>query len=453
MEITRKDYIKIKPFKLLKEIIIWGIIFFILLIPFVKKIEFQGFHGDENYWLRSSKYFKLFFIDKDIHNKQWEGYLAYDQPPVGKYIIGLALSIAGHGDKIKALDDMRYWNFDKDYNWNVDNGAMPPKEILYVARLTMAILGSLTCLLIYWIGKKIFSARTGLIAALLLAYNPLMLSCSRKAMTDAPLLFFLTTNIVLTMFFYQALLKQKLLRTFVFAVLIGINIALATGTKLNGSLTAIIFVSFCILVALIKANQCKFPQSIFGVNIDKLKTNKEIKIILSSLLISGVIAIFVFVIINPYLYNQPLKKVIHMVRNRMSVIYYQQEHFGHALTSLSKKFCFVIRRTLLPGNYVVLGNIFEIPIDFVFFLLGLIMLLYTELKYLLKNYRLSLRSIIILWIVITFVATITLIPLDWDRYYFPVIPCVAIMLGYSSDKIIEKFWRVVKRLNSHFKKQ
>lgn len=141
-----------------------------------------------------------------------------------------------------------------------------------------------------------------------------------------------------------------------------------------------------------------------------------------------------------------------MITSRKETVRYQQEHSELALTSLSKKFNFVIRRTLFPKNYVILGNIFKIPIDLGLFLLGLIMLLYTEVKYLLRNHRLSLRNIIIIWTVVTFVGIIAWIPLDWRRYYLPVVPCVVIILGYCIDKIIDRCWWIVKQLNFHFTK-
>lgn len=447
---AEKDRKRGNSFNLTRQVVVWIIIFIILSIPFFRKIESQDFHGDENYWFIASKYFKLFFVDRDFRNKAWEDRLAYEEPPVGPYIIGLALSVSGYGDKIKELGEMRRWDFLKDYDWNVAAGAMPPKEVLCVARLTMAILGILTCLLIYWIGKKIFNARTGLIAALLLAYNPLMLSCSSRAMTDAPLLFFLTVNLVLMVFFYRSFLKNNLLGTLVFSGLIGINIALAAGTKLNGALNAIIFGSFCIFVVFMKTLRRRIQRDSPGVdNTDKLRANKEINIILISLLIAGVTAISVFTIMNPYLYDQPLKGSINMVTFRMELARGQQELFGGGLTSLGQKAFFVIYRTLFPGNNVILGNIFKVHFDFLLFLLGLGLLLYGEAEYLLKNYRPSLRSIILIWIAVIFAGTIGWIPLDWDRYYLPVVPCIAMMMGFSIDRVIAI---AMMRLNPRLRK-
>ena len=150
MERARKDCSKQKSFNLLKEIAVVIILLPIILVPFVSKLESQWFHGDESYWLRSTKAFKLFFMDKDLHNSEWERLRI---EPVGKYIIGCTLYIAGYGDRIDKLSKMRKWHWGKDYKWNVNHGRLPPKEMLYVARLTMALLGSFTCLLIYWIGR------------------------------------------------------------------------------------------------------------------------------------------------------------------------------------------------------------------------------------------------------------------------------------------------------------
>ena len=477
MEKENKDYRNHKSFNLLKEIAVVIIIFFIILIPFVKKLELHSLHRDENYWLRSTKCFKLFFIDKDLNNNQWK---KHKIEPIGKYIIGLALYIAGHGDRIDELSRMKRWNFRKDYSWNLAHGSVPPKEILYIARLTMALFGSLTCMLIYWIGRMIFCVKAGIIASLLLAYNPLMWFCSRRAMTDAPLLFFLTANIILVIYFYQSLLKQNLLRTFVFAVLIGINIALATGTKLNGGLAGLIFTSFCIFVVVIKSGKYKLSKGNLRKSITEFIIDREIKTVVISLLISGVIATLVFVIMNPSLYHQPLKGSLSMIKFRTSEVSSQQKNvnpkkvlidslstkvdfvvrrtfFLDLLDSLSKKVDLVARRTFFTGRYVILANILKISIDlglfllgcvmFFLFLLGLIMLLYHEVKYLIRNSKPSSRSIIIIWTVITFIGITIWIPFDWSRYYLPVIPCIVIVIGFCLDTLIEKSLFLLKRFN------
>lgn len=416
----------------------------VIALPFFKGLELHSFHGDENYWLRSSQYFKILFLDRNLESREWG---ACKIEPVGKYIIGLALYVAGYEGEIEELSRLKRWKFLKGYKWNVANGRMPSRETLYVARFTMALLGSLTCLLIYWIGRVVWSGNAGIIASLLLAYNPLMLLCCKRAMTDAPVIFFMTANILLMVCFYQSLLKRKALRTVVFAALIGLNSALAAGTKLNGALCVIIFACFCILVIGIKGVNYTFSESAFGKASLRFKGDRELKMIISSLLISGIIALLVFVGTNPCLYKQPFQGALNMVNYRTTNIDYQAKHWGPALDSFEKKFNFVARNTLFPKHYTTLGNIFKIPIDCILFLVGLATLLYTEIKYVFNNAKPSLKSIIIIWTTVTFAAIITWIPLNWPRYYLPVIPCIVIVIGFCLDAIISKGWLFLKQLN------
>lgn len=435
---------KIRPSNWAKEIGIGLILFTVILIPFINKLESNPFHPDESHWIHTVKYFKLFFIDRDFHNDQWMEYFAYDQPPVGRYIIGLALVIPGYGKNLEKSSKMSVWDFSKDYSWNESHGALPPKDVLYVARLPMAILGALTCFLMYWVAKPIFSRRAGIIAALLLAYNPLMLRCSQRAMPDAALIFFLAANVVLTTYFYSSLVEQKLHRTLVFAAFIGITIALAAGTKLNGGIAGIIFAVFCTVLILIKITPYGFPGNNLKDVIGRLRTDREVKIILGSLIISGLIAALVFTALNPYLYHRPLKGSVKMVQHRMSVVKEQQQTYS-AITTVRQKIELVVRRTLIDKNYVTLGYFLKIPLDMGLFLLGLALLFYTEAKYLFCNHKLSSKSIVIAWISITFVGTTAWIPLDWNRYYLPVLPCVAMMAGYGTDRILNKCWRLANR--------
>ncbi len=449
MGITIKVSTKTKCFNLLKQTVIYAGIFCILLMPFLKGIRSKYLHGDEVFWLNSSIYFKLLFIDKDIGDSRWKAVRAYDQPPVGKYIIGLILYIAGYGDKIDTLGKVGKWHFHKNYNWNMNYAVkglkeIPLKEILYVVRLTLAIIGSFACLLLYWIGKKLFGIKAGLIAAFLLAYNPIMLSWSTRVMTDGLLLFFLISNVALIVVFYSSFLERKLLKTFIFAGMIGVNIALAAGTKLNGGLAAAVFFIFCMLIVIIKTMQLKFHEAIsdYNNNIDKVKIYKEIKVVLISLLIAVTIVVSIFVAMNPYLYNHPLKGIIFMIRHRMQESHSQQRYYYmSAITSLREKFYFIAGINLFPvgSKFFILkwGRLLILPV-------GLIKLLCSEVKYYLRGRKLSVRSIIFIWFFISFIGIIFWIPMGWGRYYLPLVPCEAMILGYIIDKIIGKCWRMVK---------
>jgi 4-amino-4-deoxy-L-arabinose transferase-like glycosyltransferase len=61
-----------------------------------------------------------------------------------------------------------------------------PSGVYVTARLTTALFGTAAVLATYWLGKRFFDRRTGLVAALILAVSPLHVSHSHIAITDVP---------------------------------------------------------------------------------------------------------------------------------------------------------------------------------------------------------------------------------------------------------------------------
>ena len=73
-----------------------------------------------------------------------------------------------------------------------------------VARFPSALFGLLTLLLLFFLGKKLFGAKVGFFAALILATNVEFLWLARRANIDATLTFFTTAAIILLYIgFYQ----------------------------------------------------------------------------------------------------------------------------------------------------------------------------------------------------------------------------------------------------------
>ncbi len=415
----------------------------LIVIPFIRNVDLNPFHGDEAYWLRSSIHYKLFFRDGAIESKEFK---SCRNESVGKYIIGLVLDVAGYGERINELSRIEPWIFQQGYDWNVANQRMPAAELLSVARFAMALLGSLTCILIYWIGRTVFSMKAGIIASLLLAYNPLMLLCCKRAMVDAPLLLFMTATVVLSIYFYRSLMAQRRLRTLILAAVIGINCALALGTKLNGGLSIFFVALFCMHLIAIKSSFYAYSKKIFYSRIIQLSKDREIKLIAAGMLIACTVTITVLIGMTPCLYRQPVNGIMQMIDVRTDHVQIQRANrWGTSLDTFSKKFNSVVRRTLFPQNYVILGTLFKIPIDCALFLLGLAMLFFTEIKYIFSNAKPSLQSIIILWAVVTFTGITIWIPLNWDRYYLPILPCIVIVEGYCMAKIYDTCALFIRR--------
>ena len=74
-----------------------------------------------------------------------------------------------------------------------------------------------------------------------------------------------------------------------------------------------------------------------------------------------------------------------------------------------------------------------------FFVLGLFLLLYNEIRVFLRIRNFSPAIVLILWVFVTFVGIGLWIPLDWDRYYITVVSGVSIVLGYTFDRLLRGF--------------
>ncbi len=100
-------------------------------------------------------------------------------------------------------------------------------QILFTARFFSALMGSLTILVIYAIGKKLYSAREGLLAAFLFSVSFIHILYSHQIVLDVPMTLFYA----LALFFCARILIERRWPYYVLAGLLG---GLAVATKYNG---------------------------------------------------------------------------------------------------------------------------------------------------------------------------------------------------------------------------
>jgi 4-amino-4-deoxy-L-arabinose transferase-like glycosyltransferase len=195
---------------------------------------------------------RLFDLDHWLGN--------YEHPPIGKYLIGLSI---------------------------VSLSPIGISEIA-AARLIMALLSVATCVLIFFLGRELYDWRTGLVAALMLTFDPIHLGQSRYALLDVPMLFFM----VASAFFFIKGIKLRDWQSTINLALSGIAFGLAFGTK---------YIAFTL------------PIAFFGVLVSsfilKRKTSRGLSFPnfrLLGYLCWGVFAIVVFVSLWPYLWSDPI---------------------------------------------------------------------------------------------------------------------------------------------------
>jgi hypothetical protein len=377
---------------------------------FISNINEIKFHPDESWWISTSDTFDA-FLSGDIESKVWEEtYPNYSQPPVAKYIIGIGTKIGGFGSN----ELNKTWNFRFDTQQNIDRGAMPSKELLWYSRLPMAILATLSILIIFIIIRENLGLTAGYLTFGFFITNSYLKIHLLRAMGDSSLLFWVlivilfsiyTFNIIKTGITKHELSYKLLCKIFVLFFILSFFIGLSGATKLNGF--AIIFSTAPLIFLLFKIN---FPTKII------------FSFIFFIALLIPSISFFTFVAVNPFLYSDPLMKTKKMVGMRLGEMEGQKKESKDSdLTRLS----FIQRVNTVAdrvfSKYSALKFKGSMIFNLSFFLLGFIIISNKSLQFAKGNYKDSIH-LILLSSAISVATPSLFTPLDWDRYYlFPVV--------------------------------
>lgn len=433
-----------------------GVLLILILVflgsRFSYDLKSYPFHEDEHGFISRAPYFDLFFLKRDFLNTAWEEDATYDQPPVAYYFYGLTLHLIGYGDLATKAKEIGFNNAHLDMNvlgWPAEKFNLiepwwirfegkeiaklpltitPVLKMISQARIT-AVIFSLGCLfLIYLLGSQIGGFATGIFSTLILGFNSLVLMTSRWVMADPILIFFLLANVLLIIYAFKFFYREIFSRFLFFSFLIGINAALAAGTKLNGAMALIIYdlLIFLALIFLLKTNKRK---------------DKQLWVLINGCLISMLTALAFFILLNPYLYKNPFLRPIKMFNHRVVVSQWQQTiQPENALLTFSDKIKAVFKQTLTKeGEW----NNFNVAfLDLIFFGSGIIWLGRIAFKKFVKDKNISPQGIVLAWVLLTFLSVILYIPLNWARYYLPIIPAIAIAQAYA----------IIKSLDFGFKK-
>jgi 4-amino-4-deoxy-L-arabinose transferase-like glycosyltransferase len=106
-----------------------------------------------------------------------------------------------------------------------------PSDLAAIA--VNVVLGSITVLLVWWVGRSWFGPPTGIAAAAFLAFNEFHIALSRAALTDVCFTLFFLAGLTLM----ETALRRESVR---FSVLAGVVIGLSWNTKYHGWLAMVI---------------------------------------------------------------------------------------------------------------------------------------------------------------------------------------------------------------------
>lgn len=436
-----------------KRTVAYAVLLCFFLFPqFFKSIQDSPFHGDESHWTHfGAKYFDLFFLQRAFDDRNWHTTMGIDQPQIGRYLVGMSIWLSGGEPLLEKAYHSSVYDFGKTKDWNFKHGRASSMDIIAPVRTMMAVFGFCTCLLIYFIGARLVNPESGFLAGILLGFNPLLLLQSRRAMTDAPLLFFMTAVVALLPALLYCYRQKHSFSLYSLCCLMGIIIGCAAGVKLNGGLIGIIFAAWMVILALevylyggrvhcapLSTFDQRYPLETEGVRQTTCLTEKnqqgrarQIGKISTMAAIAGAAALLTFYISSPNLYGEPVSGIKQMVDHRMKTVSGQQSGQPQkAIHSFSDKLRYAYLRMFNPpSNHSAFKIMRQVPLELFFWLAGVAFLLVREYRQV-RNYRFfSLRSFVVIWAIFLYFGISAWIPIDWGRYYLPMFPAQALLVA------------------------
>lgn len=285
------------------------LVFIAGLLVFLTGLQsYKYVHRDEANWTRVSVFaFRTYFIDRDFDHPDWQSNLnrfgSYN-PQIGKYILGASQWAMGYQE----YDGIINWQEGNGMQWHIEHGYIPSEGRLYAARLPVAILASLTVAVMYWFVVMLTRGNilAGLVGSLLFTVNPLVLSFARKAMLDLPG----TALGALTVFLCILSVRQPVRsRSFLFlGLLSALSAGLAIGTKLtSGAAWVSVFLIYLIVLAINLRKGEGLPHLFSRENWQAHLPTIQILFALI------VIPPLIFYVSNPFLFNDPIESLKHML--------------------------------------------------------------------------------------------------------------------------------------------
>ena len=402
---------------------------FILLLILISTFYFVGvakipFHPDESTFLYMSADFERTLSnpldlawDKSVEPTPVMRYRMIDAP-LTRNLIGISRVLFSLSPSEKD------WDWSSSWEENVNSGAYPGSKTLLLGRFTVAIFFPLSLVLLYLIGLKLNGRLLGIAAVVFFSTNPLILLHTRRAMAEGLLVF----AVLLALY--------ALLHADRYPFLAGLALSLAFNTKHSAGLL--------LPVGLLAAGWITSSRQ---NNYRKITSN-----LLRFVAVFGLLTL----LLNPFLWRDPLSAAQSAITQRQELIQRQLTHFeqiapAQVLDNSGKRIAVAIAQVFVAppvfsevGNYVEFTAAAETAYRDSFatqlgrapwlagFLIGLVLLgIFASIRSMFAKDSLQRRSALILLLSFISISAgiILLVHLAWQRYYLSLVPFTAIFAG------------------------
>jgi hypothetical protein len=377
-----------------------------------------SFHIDEAHKLAETYYFQLFFVRGDFDHPDWTGdFYARTNPPVAKYVFGLALAATGQQVHDRNLQD----DFERLWRNPSQLRRLVADDQLRVTRYVSATYGALICAALFYVAYRAVGPTAGIVTVVLLLANPTFATTVRRGLADSILLFHLALIGPVAILATDALsrrwrrdahgaIQERRPAFLVWTVLLpGLTIALAAGSKLNGALTAPVY-ALVLLLAAIRIRDGAVP------------LRRRLSTVFMVIGLTALVALVVFFGLNPYFYGDPIGRALETLRSFGDWMICQQVDPGEGLFSLRDRVA-AVSQGVFAGRSSPLARWLGAAGSFgtAFAVTGL-----TYLALRCRRDRqydggtaASAMDVALVWSLVCLVVVTAWLPLAWDRYFLP----------------------------------
>jgi len=425
----------------------------VLVIYVLAGVDDVPFHGDESSLIAMSRDYYHLVQKRDIEP------VLYDPDPadpmdqelrlingtVGKMAMGFAWDMAG----LTAADLNTPWLWGADWEYNVRTGHMPGERLLRAARLSSATLTAISVAAVFAIAWVAGGRPAAWAAALIYASDPVVLLNGRRAMMEGAHLAFSTLAVLAAVWIVREQARPNRRRRLVAGYgTLGALAGLAVASKHPAILAAgLAFAAVTIQPVVARAGQAKLVNwRGHGLRVS----------------VAGLLAVAVFLFLNPAWWSDPLPMPGRVLELRSALLDQQVAGFG-GYGGLGERLGGLLRQTFgvelqyyeTPGwGEWVAGEIAQYGRSALAgrasgwgwsaLLAALALVGATALA---RRGYLGLS--VLGWAAGTALVLFAVTPLEWQRYYLPLHPPLAVVCGCGVAAAAAEIMRRWRRKGSH----
>jgi hypothetical protein len=378
---------------------------------------------DEEWWIGDS-YFYQFYTEGNFNRNIWDSNSSKDQPMLTRYVFGAWLYheyieakkydksldyskfltsrgflgpgiLSQHSPKndlvtlpvgISGLPD----DLVKDLGGGILTNIQIIQKVRGLALLLLIIAVVVPTLLIKNVKGLLFAS----VFLFFYGFNTLIVNSGLMAQTESIFLLFFNSSLVFMYIFYSNIKKLRYL--FIFSVLAG----LCFSTKLNGIMLLFAFIALETEILIFHERNTNIIKSI------------------SNVAASAFITLSVFTVLNPFVYPNPIGRILEMFNHRQGVVNIQMKIFPEdAINRTGDQYLYIAKsffdnEHILEFNNIKFNSIIDFlgPLLFALFVLGM----YLEIKKARKGDKFA--DFMLIAFIVVGLTTGAYLQLSWNRY-------------------------------------